>query len=294
MTIGILIFSNPTEEQHSCSEMLEEAIIRRGHVCVKIYEPFLTFQSCKDKITIKHQANPLPILDVIICRPNFISEPSLHLYAPEIFALNGYRVINGLSAIKAGKNKIAQHIAFEKNKIPCPRWGVAQKSEDVVALANEIGYPVVLKVAFGTHGKGVFFTDKQETLKPIADYLAVRDRNPIIVEEYIAEAKRKDLRVFIVCGKIVAAMERSAPDGDVRANTSNGGIGSPVELNEKEADLALRAAKLFDLEIAGVDIIRSNRGPLLLEVNANPGFKELEKATGVDVAGAIVDYVAKI
>jgi ribosomal protein S6--L-glutamate ligase len=232
-------------------------------------------------------------MDVIICRPNFIEEPSLRTYAPDLLAQAGYRVINGGVAIMNGKNKITQHVLCSANGIPCPRWGIIQKSEDALAIAREIGFPVILKVAFGTHGKGVFFARDPETLQPIVEYLAVRDRNPIIVEEFIAEAGRKDLRAFLLGGEILTAMERAAPEGDVRANTSNGGIGTPIELSRAEADLAMRAAKLFSLDIAGVDIIRSNRGPLLLEVNANPGFKELERVTGMDVAGAIVDFVSK-
>lgn len=300
MTIGILIFSHPTEDQHTCCDRLEEAIVKRGHNIVKLYEPFLSFISPPltrgDKggsaIRILHQSNPLPPIDVIICRPNFIAEPSLHTYAPDLLAQAGYRVVNGGAAILGGKNKIAQHVMCSAHNIPCPRWGIIQKSDDALAIAREIGFPVILKVAFGTHGKGVFYAQDSETLQPIVEYLAVRDHNPIIIEEFVAEAGRKDLRIFLLGGEVVAAMERMAPEGDVRANTSNGGTGAPVVLGQAEHDLAVRAAKLFSLDIAGVDIIRSNRGPLLLEVNANPGFKELERVTGVDVAGAIVDFVS--
>ena len=129
--------------------------------------------------------------------------------------------------------------------------------------------------------------------RPIAEYLALRDGNPVIVQEFIKEAKTSDLRVFIVGGEVVAAMQRQAPSGDVRANTSNGGTGISVELTKTERELALSVTRLFELEVAGVDLIRSDRGPLVLEVNANPGFKELERVTGVDVADAIISYAAK-
>ena len=174
--------------------------------------------------------------------------------------------------------------------MPYPKSFVTKKPESALEAAIQIGFPVIIKVAFGTIGKGIFYAPDQETFGPIVEYLAIRDRNPVIVQEFIKEADRKDLRVFVVGGKIVASMERCAPEGDVRANTSNGGTGKVVILTKEEQDLALRVADVFGLEIIGIDLIRSNRGPLVIEVNANPGFSELERATGIDVAKAIIEF----
>ncbi|MBI4437717.1 RimK family alpha-L-glutamate ligase [Candidatus Uhrbacteria bacterium] len=289
MTIGLLIFSDPSQEQYTGAERFEMAARERGHELVKIYEPFLSF--CEGRIL--HEQRPLPPLDIIISRPNFIEEPSVRTYALQMLTNAGYRVINSAPSSAWAKNKITQHVLFAEQGLPCPRWGVCRRSEDILKAAQDIGFPVVLKVVFGTHGKGIFFAPNAETLQPIAEYLAIRDRNPVIVEEFIEEAQRKDVRVFVLGGRILSAMERTAPAGDVRANTSNGGTGSPVILTPEEQDLAVRAATLFDLEIAGVDIIRSARGPLILEANSNPGFKELERVTGKDIAGAIIDYAVE-
>ena len=288
MNIGILIFSEPSQEKYSSADRLVDAGKAMGHNVVKLYEPHLSFY----KETIAHDGKPLPNLDVIIARPNFIEEPSLRLHVIEAL-MSHYPVVSGLGNIAASKNKITQHLLFEKNNLQCPRWGLARRSQDVRRMAKEIGYPVILKVAFGTHGKGVFYASDQETIDPIAEYLSIRDGNPMIVEEFVAEADRKDLRIFIVGNEIIAAMERQAPEGDVRANTSTGGIGTKVELTDEEVALAKRAADVFDLEIAGVDLIRSDRGPLILEINSNPGFKELERVTGVDVGKAIIEYAIK-
>jgi ribosomal protein S6--L-glutamate ligase len=112
----------------------------------------------------------------------------------------------------------------------------------------------------------------------------------MIVQEYISEANQQDIRVFIVGGKIVASMKRTACKGDVRVNTSNGGTGSLIKLTGEETKLATRTAKIFKLDIAGIDIIRSNNGPLILEVNSNPGFKELQKITNIDIADLIIKF----
>jgi ribosomal protein S6--L-glutamate ligase len=288
MNIGILIFSEPSLEKYSSADRLVQAGEAMGHNVVKLYEPHLSFY----KKTISHDGEPLPSLDVIIARPNFIEEPSLRLHVIESL-MTRYRVINGLGNISASKNKITQHLLFEKNDLQCPSWGLARRSQDVRRLAETIGYPVILKVAFGTHGKGVFYAPDQETIDPIAEYLSIRDGNPMIVEGYVSEAQRKDLRIFVLGGEVLTAMERQAPDGDIRANTSTGGVGTKVELTDEEIDLAKRAAAVFNLEIAGVDLIRSDKGPLILEINSNPGFKELERVTGTDVAKAIIEYAIK-
>ena len=151
----------------------------------------------------------------------------------------------------------------------------------------------MIKVAFGTHGKGVFLAENIETLSPIVDYLTIRDGNPVIIEEFVAEAGRKDLRAFVIGDQVIAAMERTARDGDVRANASLGGVGRPVTLTDEEQQIAVKATKAFDLDLAGVDLLRSARGPLVIEVNANPGFEELTRATDIDVAGAIIEFVEK-
>lgn len=286
MTIGILIFSEPKFEQYTGVERLNEAAIQIRHHVVHLYEPYFSLSGNE----IWYDGKTLPKVDVIIARPNFIEEPGLHAHVVRALMKQGFRVINGLPSYGPVKNKIEQIQEFDRFDIPYPKSIICKKPEFAKDAAQRIGFPVIIKVAFGTVGSGVFYADSEETFGPIADYLQIRDRNPIVIQKFIAEANRKDLRVFVVGGKIVTAMERTAPERDVRANASHGGIGSPVTLSQAESQLAVRVAKSFGLEIAGVDLIRSHDGPLVLEVNANPGFAELEKATGVDVAKAIIDY----
>ncbi len=261
-----------------------------GHGVYKIYEQDLSFNCGGDKIDILHQGNPLPEVDVIISRPNFIEEPGLHLYATEMLMNAGYKIINGSSSFAVAKNKLVQHQIFQKENLPCPNFAITRNPQEALNAACKIGFPVIIKVAFGTLGKGVFYAENHETFQPIAEYLSVRDGNPLIIEEFVKEADRKDLRVFVIGGEVVAAMERQAPMGDVRANTSSGGTGFEVELTDEERELAVLVAKTFDIEICGIDLIRSKNGPLVLEVNSNPGFKELERVTGKDIAKLIVEY----
>lgn len=286
MTIAILIFSEPSQERYTNVERLEEAARALGHQTVRLYEPWFTVSDDE----LLYDGAPLPKVDVVIARPNFIEEPSLHTYVMAALKKAGIPIVNGLSSLGACKNKIEMLRLFEEHALPYPKSFVTKKPQSALVAARRLGFPVIVKVAFGTFGKGVFYAPNQEVFEPIAEYLTIRDGNPMIVQEFIDEAQHKDLRVFVVGGEVVAAMERTAPEGDVRANTSNGGHGAPVELSQTEHDLALRAALAFDLDIAGVDLIRSNRGPLILEVNANPGFAELESTTGVDVARAIIRF----
>ena len=289
MKIAILIFSEPSNECYAGVERLEEAAIARGHQVVRLYEPNF---SIGDE-TILYDNEPLPALDVMIARPNFIEEPTLHTSVLMALIDKGYRIVNGNLSFVRCKNKLEQTRLLQSQNIPHPRSIITHKPTNTLAAAQSLGFPVILKVAFGAIGKGVFYVPDEMSCRPIAEYLALRDGNPVIVQEFIKEAKTSDLRVFIVGGEVVAAMQRQAPSGDVRANTSNGGTGISVELTKTERELALSVTRLFELEVAGVDLIRSDRGPLVLEVNANPGFKELERVTGVDVADAIISYAAK-
>ncbi len=290
MHIGILIFSEPDQEKSTCVGRLEESARAHGHEVTRLYEPFLCFLQTENGIEITHQGKPLPELDLILCRPNFIEEPSLHIHTTALLRMAGFTLVNGNASIAIAKNKLAQFTAVNNANISMPRTAIIKSKVQARRVAEQIGYPVILKVAFGTHGKGVFYANDAKTLAPIVDYLTIRDQNPILIQKFIAEANGCDLRVFVVDQKIIASMELVAGKDDVRANSA-GGTCRIVTLTPEEEKLSLELAQLFHLEICGIDLIRSKDGPLFLEINANPGFETLEKTTGVDVAGAIIDYL---
>lgn len=294
MKIGILVYSQPKEgHQPTNTNLLRlmEAAEAQGHEAEVIYEALLSFHE-HEELEVRYGGGRLGPFDVIINRPNFTEEPTLHTITMELLAKAHYRVVNGHLSVYLTKNKLHQHTVFGSADIPCPRWSVIFGPEGLAAAIESLEFPLVAKVAFGTHGKGVFFAENFRTLKPIVDYLGVRDENPIILEQFIAEAQGSDVRAFVVGGQVVATMKRQAMLGDVRANIGSGGSGEAVELTQTEKRVVLQATRAFHLEICGVDFIRSNRGPLVLEVNANPGFEELERVTGVDVAAAIIAYAS--
>lgn len=289
MKIGILISSEPRNEVATGSLRFEEAARERGVSCERLFAPLFSFHADGERLTVRYAGRSFEGYDALIYRPNFVEEPGLHVHVPALLMRAGVRVVNGSADVAATKNKLAQHVRFLEEGIPCPRFAIVQRAAEARVAAQEIGFPVIAKTPFGTHGIGVFYAADEETLLPIIDYLRISDENPVILERFVAEANRKDVRVFLLDGRVLAAMERTAPNGDVRANASQGGVGSFVELTQAEAALAMRVAEMFRCEIAGVDLLRSKDGPLVIEANANPGFTELERATGIDIAGALVD-----
>lgn len=272
------------------AERIKEEIIKAGHEAVELVEEHLSFAQEGEKVTARYQGEDLGSLDCIIARPNFVEEPTLHVFAYEFLRLAGYRVLNGETTTLYVKNKLMQRAKLVEEGIATPRFATAFSSESALAAAERIGYPVVAKLSFGAIGKGVFFARDRQTLSPIVDYLAVRDGNPMIIEEFIEEATEGDLRVFVVGGEVIASMWRKANEGELRNNAHLGGATSATEITAEERALALASTKALGLHIAGVDILRSKQGPLIMEVNANPGFEALEAVSGVNVAKAIVDY----
>lgn len=293
MKIGVLrLATKPLEKPlHEIERMAEEAS-KRGHELTTYEEVYFSF-GYNGQIKIYYEGEPLKGCDIFFTKQAATHEPSLHTVTVETLKEAGFKVVNGMPTFSVSKNKLASLLSLGESKIPIPRSIIVRNPQFAKAAAEEIGYPVVVKIAFGTHGKGVFLAKDPETLQPIADYLGLVDKNPIIVQEFIAEANQRDLRVFVVDGQVVAAMERVAQSEDFRSNAHLGGVGQPVELSQAEIEVALKAAEAMKLDVAGVDILRSDRGPLVIEVNSNPGFMELERATGANVAGALIELLEK-
>jgi ribosomal protein S6--L-glutamate ligase len=295
--IGILLFSDQ-KNPFSCSTTAADELIKaaqvRGHLASVVVAKELTFTDRGGKIIASYESKRLPKLDVIIVRPNFSESPDLYAYPSQMLSLCGYKVINNWPSYSSTKNKIDQHVMAYREAVPRADWAVGFRSQPVMRAAETLGYPLVVKVPRGSWGHGVFYADSPEVLRPIIDFLTMRYQSPVILERFVKEADRSDVRVFVIGGKIAGCMRRKAPKGDVRSNTSNGGRGYKVKITKEEEKLAIRMAELYGLEIAGIDLLRSKKGPLVMEVNANPGFKELTRATGIDIAGVIIDYAVEV
>jgi ribosomal protein S6--L-glutamate ligase len=297
MNIGILTFGRPqtseTEPPYETKRLLKAALAH-GHNAKIFCEPFFSFRQNNGRTEIFYDNEPLPPVDIFIARTNFIEDQSAHSVTIDALSSVGIKIVNNQALTKSSaKNKFARKLLINQAGLPTPRSSIVRDISTIATEAEVLGFPLVVKIPSGSGGRGVFLAENLSTLLPIVDYLTNNQKIPLLLEEFVKEAQGKDLRIFVTGEKILAAMEREAKPGEVRSNIHAGGLGRPVELTDKEKEIAVLATKAVGLEIAGVDIIRSSRGPLILEVNARPGFEGLEQATGIDVADGIIKYVVR-
>lgn len=204
-----------------------------------------------------------------------------------------YTPVTGESLFRS-RNKLRSVQMLSRNGIGLPNTVFTDYDLDNAQLVDSLGEPpYIIKVLEGTQGLGVVLVENEQAAHSVIQaFNKLKAR--IIVQEFISECYGRDLRVFVVGGKVVGAMTRQASSG-FRSNLHRGGIAKLVELTPAEEETALKAAKVMGLEVAGVDILQSDRGPLVMEVNASPGLEGIEKSTGVDIAGHIIDHIcAKI
>lgn len=208
------------------------------------------------------------------------------------FEMQGTWTTSSSIAITRARDKLRAAQILTKAGIDSPKTFVSRNTTDIDALLDHIGVPMIIKLATGTHGNGVVLADTKKAAKSAlqAFYLYNEDGTNILLQEYIKESAGTDIRAFVVGGKVVASMQRQSLDDDFRSNLHKGGEGKAIKLTDEEKKIAVRAAKAMGLHIAGVDLMRSSRGPLILEVNASPGFG-IERVTGRNVAGPIIEYI---
>jgi len=174
-----------------------------------------------------------------------------------------------------------------------PVTGFGNSPGDIDDLIKMVGgAPLIIKLLEGTQGKGVVLAENKKAAESVIQAFRGLKSN-ILLQEFVAEAKGADIRCFVIGEKVVAAMRRQAPEGEFRSNLHRGGKAEIVKITPEERSTAIRAAKVMGLNVAGVDIVRSNHGPLVLEVNSSPGLEGIETATGKDVAGMIIEFIAK-
>jgi ribosomal protein S6--L-glutamate ligase len=229
-------------------------------------------------------------IDAIIPR---IASSATHLGARLIrqFNILGIPSTIDADALTKVRDKLVVQQLLTNAGIPMPNtYFPAEESDPDVWNFKPGDYPMIVKMLHGNRGAGVILAESQAALKSILDAFQ-RLKEPVIVQEFIREAKGRDIRAFVVNGEIVAAMERSAKSNDFRSNLHQGGHAVPIELSELEKDLIVRTAKICQLDVTGIDLLRSEKGPLILEVNGSPGLEGIETVTGIDVAGKIIQYL---
>jgi ribosomal protein S6--L-glutamate ligase len=196
-------------------------------------------------------------------------------------------------AITRSRDKLRSLQILSRSGVGMPKTAFTNYSKGENRVLHHIGSaPVVIKLLEGTQGLGVMLVDTDKAAKSVVEaFDSLKTR--VILQEYIEEAGGADIRVFIVDGKVVGAMKRQGKEGEFRSNLHRGGAATVLKLTRAEKTAALSAAKSMGLAIAGVDLLQSKRGPLILEVNSSPGLEGIEQATGVDVAAKIVEYIER-
>lgn len=209
------------------------------------------------------------------------------------FETMGVYAANGSQAIARSRDKLRCLQILAKRGIGLPVTGFAHSPKDVNGVIGIVGgAPLVVKILEGTQGIGVVLAETQQAAESVIEAFRGIDAN-ILVQEFIREASGADIRCLVVGDRVVAAMIRRAKEGEFRANLHRGATAEKVKLTPEERSTAVRSAKAMGLQVAGVDILRSNHGPVVLEVNSSPGLEGIEEATGIDVAGKIIQHVEK-
>jgi ribosomal protein S6--L-glutamate ligase len=209
------------------------------------------------------------------------------------FEMMGVYCVNESVAITRARDKLRSLQLLARRGIGLPVTGFAHSPDDTQDMIKLIGgAPMVIKLIEGTQGKGVLLAETDQAAGSVID--AFRDLDAyFLVQEFIEEAKGSDIRCFVVGGKVVAAMKRKAAPGEFRSNLHRGGSASAVKLTRVERATAARAARILGLNVAGVDLVRTAKGPAVLEVNGSPGLEGIEAATGENIAGRIIEFVEK-
>lgn len=270
-------------------QRLKEEANARGHEIIIVKYPECYVGIEQDNPEIRYRGESLDSIDAII--PRIL--PGMTPYGAAIvrqFEMRGVYTPSRSLAITRSRDKLRSIQLLSKAGVGIPKTIFSRETTAVDDLIDHIGVPMIIKLASGTQGNGVVLAETRKAAKSVIQAFYVNDTS-FLMQEYIEEAGGSDIRAFVVGGKVVASFQRQSLDDDFRSNIHQGGHGSPVRLTALERRTALKAAKAMGLSICGVDLIRSKRGPLVLEVNSAPGLEGIETVTGHNVAGKIIEYV---
>ncbi len=288
MKIGVL---SRKKELYS-TRRLVEAAEERGHQ-VRVIDPLRCYMNISaHKPTIHFKGEDLLGFDAIIPRIG----ASVTFYGTAVvrqFEMMGVYCLNESQAITRARDKLRSMQLLSREGIGLPVTGFAHSPDDKQDLLSLIGQPpFIVKLLEGTQGKGVVLAETHKAAESVIDAFRNLDAY-FLVQEFVSEAAGSDIRCFVVGDKVIASMMRVAKDGEFRSNLHRGGKAMQVKITPEERSVAVRAAKILGLNVAGVDIIRSKHGPLILEVNSSPGLEGIERSTTKDVAGMIIEFIEK-
>ena len=286
----ILLASNP--KLYSNLRIIEAASERKHEI------EFANVGGCYIKVApnaceiFADEGKKLEKIDCVIPR----LKPSMTFYGTSIvrqFEVMGIKCLNGSQEITKSRDKLHTLQILSQHNIGAPVTSFANSSYDTKDLIKLVGgTPLVVKLLEGTKGVGVVLAETNKAAESVIN--AFRSlKADVLVQHYVKESKGCDLRCFVIGNEVVASMERIAQEGEFRANIHLGATARAVEITDEERNLAIKAAQIIGLEVAGVDMVRSNSGPKLLEINSSPGLEGIEKATGIDIAGKMIEHLEK-
>lgn len=272
------------------TQRLVEAAKQRGHQAHVINTLRCNMNVNAAHPTIYYNGKTLDDYDAVIPRIG-TSETFYGTALVRQFEMMGVFCLNDSVSITRARDKLRALQLISKKNIGLPITGFAHSLDDTQALINMAGgVPLVVKFLEGTQGIGVVLVESIQAARSIIEAFLGLKVN-IMIQEYIKEANGCDIRCFVVGDQVVAAMQRQSKSGEFRANLHRGGVATAVEITPEEKKVAIRVAHILGLNVAGVDIVRSNRGPLIMEVNSTPGLQGIESISKVDVAGAIIKFI---
>lgn len=271
---------------------LVEAAKSRGHEVHVVDHTKCSLVMEKGKPKVYYEGHSLDRVDAIIPRIG----ASVTMFGTAVvrqFEMKKIMTTARAQAIEVSRDKLKSQQMFSMMNIGIPKTVFAKfpKKGEVPKLIDQVGgTPLIIKLLEGTQGLGVVLADTKSAAKSVIEGFSALKAN-ILIQEFIKEAGGSDIRAIVVNGKVVAAMKRQGADGEFRSNLHQGGKAEAIELSKRERIAAIKAAKAMGLGVAGVDMLASKRGPLIMEVNSSPGLQGIEKATGIDVAGKIIEYL---
>jgi ribosomal protein S6--L-glutamate ligase len=271
---------------------LLEAGLARGHE-VSILDPTHCYMNITSmKPSIHYQGENLLGYDAVIPRIG----ASITFYGTAVlrqFEVMNTFVLNNSAAISRSRDKLASSQLLARKGIDLPITAFAHNPDNIEDLIEEVGgAPLVIKLVEGSQGIGVVLAETHNAAHSVIQAFMGLNAN-IMVQEFIKEAAGSDIRCFVLGNKVVAAMKRQGREGEFRSNLHRGGTATPVRLSPQERSAAVKAAKIMGLSVCGVDMLRSNRGPLVMEVNSSPGLEGIEKACDIDIASLMIEYIEK-
>lgn len=285
----MLIYILSRNRSSYSTSRLKEVAVSRGHK-VRVIDFMLCELKIGSDIEVYYQNTKLAKPDVIIPRvgasSTFVGTKVIQHY--EVMEVKTPITSSGLSN---SRNKFKALQLLKYNKIPIPNTYFSSQVNEWENIIETVGKPpFVIKLLEGTQGLGVFLVNTKETAQGIiSSYQELK--NPFLIQEYITESKGTDIRAFVIGNKVVASMQRIAPKGEFRSNIHRGGKGVKISITKEEEEIALKSAKILGLEIAGVDLLRSKKGPVVLEVNSSPGLEGIERYSGVEVTEEIIKFL---